>query len=61
MTIDEYTNTDICNQCRFHHDRQCSGCTSDRIHCYYYLTEMLPRLSVKEDENAHQSKQNPND
>ena len=62
MTIDEYTNTDICEHCVFHNDGQCIGVDSDKTHCYYYLIEMLPNLSTKEENhNAHQSKQNPND
>ena len=49
MTIDDYTNTDICTKCRFHNDKQCSGVDSDKIHCYYYLIEMLAHIDVKED------------
>lgn len=44
MTVDEYTDTDICEQCRFYYDKQCLGVDSDKTHCYYYLMEILPNL-----------------
>lgn len=48
MTIDEYTDTNICEQCRFYYDKQCLGVDSDKIHCYYYLMEILPKLYKEE-------------
>lgn len=48
MTVDEYTDTNICEQCRFYYDKQCSGVDSDKIHCYYYLMEILPKLYKEE-------------
>ncbi len=48
MTIDDYTNTDICKKCRFYNDKQCLGTESDEIHCYYYLIEMLPQMQTVE-------------
>ena len=45
MTIDEYTDAcNICKKCRFKHNKQCDGHDSDKIHCYYYLNEMLPEI-----------------